>query len=311
MADGKQELTQLEKEGFSPESGPEGWVDRNLGNIGTVAGFLDPFTEPAELTAALGKTIAGDVTDSASGATVQLSHPKQDKAEIAKAQAKQQAAAQQKALKQELEEAASSPWTTAANALSQSFQADLQAVQPDISGAAIPAAQTSAASGAAADLGLSSMSPGAQWLAQGASDAQAQTQGVAGAMNAESQAYANAAGPISKAITQWGLDNAIQSMTAGQGAFLNALASHVNSNVSYYGGIAPAQVPEIKEMPAIVQAFQEAGGGTSGSGLTPLTAVKVSPTGQVNVPAAASTLSGAGVISPSLTAPPATNAGAG
>jgi hypothetical protein len=299
----------LDKKGITTQAGAEQWAQANAAQA--QPGFFEKGWQG--LTQAKGTRGLEKLWDSLGGAK-KVSKPSDPSAKSTETAAQKQAAAEQKqaaALKQQLTEVASSPWTTAANALSQSFQADLQAVQPDISGAAIPAAQTSAASGAAADLGLSSMSPGAAWLAQGASDAQAQTQGVAGAMNAEGQAYANAAGPISKAITQWGQDNAIQSMTAAQGVFANALASHVQSNISYYGGIAPAQVAEIKEMPAIVEAFQQSGGGTSGSGLTPLTSIKVSPTGQVNVPSGASNLSGGGVISPSLTAPPATNAGAG
>jgi hypothetical protein len=294
MADGQQELAQLKREGFSPESGPEAWVDRNLGNIGTVAGFLDPFTEPAELTAALGKTIAGDVTDPASGATVQLSHPKQEKAEIAAAEAKKKASAQQKAYEYQLQQIANNPWSTAANALSQSFQSDLAAVAPDISGASIPGAQTSAASQAAGDLGLPAMSPGAQWLAQGASDAQAQTQGVAGAMNAEAQTYANAAGPITKAITQWGADNAIGEITAPEQAWLSALASHVTSNLSYQGQIPVADIPALPY--SVATALKASGGypGSSASGTEPLQDIVPGQGGQSKVGTNASALGGPG-----------------
>lgn len=287
-----------------------GW-ESLLGDAAKVGGLLDPFTGPPEMIG-LGVESARDSggPKEQSYQPVELVHPAQEKVEAARGQADEQKEAELQADKNQLTEINSSPWTTAANALSQSFQQDMSQVQDMISGAAEPGAEQTAASEAAGDLNLPSMSPGAAWLAQGASDAAAQTQGVAGAMNAEGNAYAAAAGPISKAITQWGQDNAIQNMTAPEGAFLNALISHVNSNISYYGGIAPAQVPEIEQMPTVVQAFQQAGGGTSGSGLIPLTEAKVSNTGQVNVPSAASSLAGSPTLTPSFTTT-STNAGAG
>jgi hypothetical protein len=188
---------------------------------------------------------------------------------------KKQEAADEKYIK----EVAQSPWTTAANALSQEFTQDMGALAPVISGQAGQQATSGAAGQAAADLGLSGMSPGAQWLAQGAANSAAQSAGVTGAMNAEAQTYAKASGPISNAIAQWGADNALGEITAPEASWLSALASHVTSNLSYYGQIPKADLPSLS--PSVASALQLSGGygGTTSAGLVPIQNVVPSATG--------------------------------
>ena len=258
----------------------------------TVRGVEQLFAGPPSLYGGSNKPQAA--TGNVGGGEVQLAHPKQERAEIKAAEAKkkkaQQAAetlAQQKAQALAVQ---NSPWTQAANALAQSFESDLGALQPDISGASAPAAESSAASQAAGDLGLASESPGAAWLAQGATDAQAQTKGVQGAMNAEAQSYQNAGTAMANAVRGWGQGNALGVLTAPEDTWYNALQTHVQSNVNYYGGLAAGQIPEVEQMPSVVQAFQTQGGGVQGSGLTPLTDLSVGPGGQVSVKKAANSL---------------------
>jgi len=163
---------------------------------------------------------------------------------------------------------------------------------------------------ALASLGLSPGSSAGQWLASQGAAANAMTAPVAQAMGAEASQYAAEAAPISKAIQAYGQANALQDITAPEASWLNALATHVTSNLSYYGEIPTADVPVLQQAPGVVSALEQAGGyaaGTTGSGLTPLNALSVNPQGQVQVNKATgalgSALAGGGTIPAASAAP--------
>jgi len=98
-------------------------------------------------------------------------------------------------------------------------------------------------------------------------------------MNAEGQTYAQEAGPITQAITQWGADNAISEMTAPEQAWLSALGSHITSNLSYYGQVPAAAVSGLPA--SVTTALKESGGypGSTGAGLIGLQSIGTTPQG--------------------------------
>jgi hypothetical protein len=249
---------------------------------------------------------SGGSSDPSSGTdTSLLEHPQAEEASAKQYAAKQKANAAQKAREQqyesEIKQITTNPWATAADTLASSFTKDLAAVGADVSGTSAPGAQAGAASSALASLGLSPQSPAAQWLNSQTAAAQATAAPVAGAMNAESQTYANAAGPISAAITQWGQDNAISEITAPEQAWLSALASHVTSNLSYQGQVPTADVPSIPT--PVAQALQKSGGypGSTAAGLTALQNIVPGGGGTSTVGTSSSALTGAGA--PGIVAP--------
>jgi hypothetical protein len=171
---------------------------------------------------------------------------------------------------QTIQQIANSPWTTAANALTSTMNADLGAVAADTSGAASGQAVNAAASQGLGMLGLSPSSSAGQWLASQTAASQANAAPVQAALNAQSQTYANEAGPISRAISQWGQDNAIMNITAPEQAWLTALGSHASSLLSYYGAVPTAAIPSLPY--SVAQALKESGGqpGSAGAGVTPV-----------------------------------------
>jgi hypothetical protein len=238
-----------------------------------------------------------------------LVHPKEAKAgaarEVAARKAEAAQKAQQAAYENQIKEVANSPWTTAADALASSFQNDLAAVAPDVSGASIPGAQAGAASSALASLGLSPGSNAGQWLAAQGQAAQATAAPVTAAMNAEAATYANAGGAISQAVQQWGQDNALTDITAPEQSWLSALASHVTSNLSYYGEVPSAALPALPY--SIANALQKSGGypGTSSAGTTPLQNITAGQGGSSQAVQNAQSLVGSGSVGtvPSVNAP--------
>ena len=192
-----------------------------------------------------------------------------------KAAAKKETAAQKQkaattAAERQIQEVQNNPWTRMADALAQQSTGALQTLAPAVSGATGPAAEAGAANQALASLGLSSGSSAGQWLNAQTAAAQATAAPVAQAMAAEGAQYAAEAGPITKAVMDWGQANAIQDITAPEAGWLNALASHVTSNLSYYGQVPTAALPSLS--PAVAKALQVSGGygGAAGAGTTPI-----------------------------------------
>ena len=242
----------------------------------------------------------------ASGANAALLvNPAQEEASAkdwaGKQAAKKASEARQASYENYIQQIANSPWTTAANALTSTMTADLQAVAPATTGSTGPAAENAAASQGLGMLGLSPSSSAGQWLSSQTAAAQANAAPVAAAMQAEGQTYANMAGPITNAITQWGQDNAITNMTAPEASWLSALASHVTSNLAYQSGVPKADIGGLPY--PVVQAIQQSGGapGSVGSGLVPIqdigkgqgqSSVVTTPTGGIGSPATAAGVPG-------------------
>jgi hypothetical protein len=196
--------------------------------------------------------------------------PKETAKEKAAAKAAAKAAEEQKALQAQIQAVENSPWTKLSNALTQQYAQTEVPVAAAVSGSQIPQAQESAAGTALASLGLSPGSSAGQWLQAQTGAAQAQTAPVAQAMAQEGAQYQAEAGPISQAIMAYGQANALSDITAPEASWLNALASHVQSNLSYYGLIPTASLPSLA--PGVAQALKLSGGygGAAGAGTTPL-----------------------------------------
>ena len=184
-----------------------------------------------------------------------------------------------KAYEQQIQQVQNNPWTQMANSLANEAQSVFQQINPAASGSTGAQAQTDAANQALSSLGLSSGSSAGQWLKSQTQAAQATAAPVNAAMQAEGAQYAAEQGPITKAIQNWGEANAIQTMTAPESSWLNALASHVTSNLSYYGVVPTAALPSLS--PDVAQALQASGGygGTTGAGTVPIQNIVPSGTG--------------------------------
>jgi len=201
---------------------------------------------------------------------------------------------------------ANSPWTTSANNLANTMNADLQAVAGETSGASGQQAVNAAASQGLGMLGLSPSSSAGQWLASQTAAAQQNAAPVQSALNAEAQTYANMGGPISKAIAQWGQDNAITEMTAPEQAWLSALGSHATSLFSYYSAVPTAAIPSIPE--PIREAIKTSGGqpGSTGAGITPVQSIpltgNVAPSTAASPTAVPNTTGNVGLPAPTVAA---------
>jgi len=208
-------------------------------------------------------------------------------------------------------ELSTGPWAEISKALVSQYDTELAPVEAAVSGATGNAAQAGAANQALASLGLSSGSAGGQWLTSQLAAANANAAPVDAAMASYGNQYAAEAGPISKALLAYGQANELNVASAPEQAWLNALASHITSNLSYYGEVPSAAVSSIPG--GVVEALQQSGGfpGGASTGLTPLGSLSVTPEGSVKVPKGSAT----GLSTASLgggTVPGAgTNAGTG
>lgn len=247
----------------------------------------------------LAHALIGGMLPSDSGSS-KKSDPKKKPKETAAQKAAAEKAAEQKALNAQIQQVENSPWTKLSNALAQQYQQAEVPVAQAVSGSEIPGAQQSAAASALASLGLSPNSSAGQWLAGQTAAAQAQAAPVSAAMQQEAAQYANEAGPISQAIQAYGQANALSEITAPESAWLNALATHIQSNLSYYGVVPTASLGSLA--PSVAQALQLSGGysGTSGAGTTPIQNITANPAGGSRATTNANLLSGgtssAGVI---------------
>lgn len=217
-----------------------------------------------------------------------LEHPAAEEAAAKQEQAKQAAAAksaaEKAALKTQVQEVQQSPWTQLGDALAQQYQQAEAPAASLISGAQTVPGQNQASQTALALLGEGGGSADAATLGAWAGAANAATAPVAQAEAAEGAQYSAEAGPITKALQAYGQANAQEVETAPEATWLQALASHVTSNLSYYGSVPTADVGVLQQAPGVAQALQQAGGygGQTGSGLTPLQDIQVQ-NGKVSV----------------------------
>jgi hypothetical protein len=174
---------------------------------------------------------------------------------------------------------ASSPWTVMGDYLAQQYSQASGAAQGLINPyAGGQNSQNAQMAGAATQnaLALTGMGGNAgSWLAQQQAAASAVDAPVAQAMAQEQGVYAKEAGPISQAILNYGQANALGEITAPEASWLNALATHITSNLSYYGEVPTAALPTFEANPALGTAIQQSGGygGAGGAGLTPVASV--------------------------------------
>ena len=90
--------------------------------------------------------------------------------------------------------------------------------------------------------------------------------------------------PISNALSAYAQANAQLVETAPESGWVNALAQHAAQNLTYYGGVSPAQEKTLQQYPGLVQSMQQAGNyGGAGGNLIPLSSLKVSG-GKVSTP---------------------------
>jgi hypothetical protein len=255
---------------------------------------------------------SGDVDD---GGTVQLVHPEQEKVEAARGKAQREAKAKQqaqtKADEAEIAAVNASPWTQLSNALVSQYQQAETPVAAAVAGSGIGTAQEGAASQALASLGLSPNSSGGQWLASQTAAAQETAAPVAQAMAQEGAQYSAEAGPISKALDAYGQANALEIQTAPEASWLNALASHVTSNLSYEGVVPTAALSSLS--PSVAKALQLSGGylGTSGAGTTPVQNItaNAADTGSKAISDASAALTAEGTTNTGIVPAPTASAG--
>ena len=222
-----------------------------------------------------------------------LTNPTQEIATFDAAKAKKQAAAgktaETSALEQQIQATANNPWTKLGNALTSEFQQEMTPIAPLISGQAGSQAQVGAADQALASLGLSSGSAPGQWLSSQTAAAQQTAAPVTQAMNQEAAQFNASLNPISNALANYAQSNAQLVETAPESGWLNALASHITSNLSYQGVIPTASEGSLT--PSLLEALQRSGGyGGSGAGTIPLQSLSVQKGKVASAPQGSSTI---------------------
>ena len=136
---------------------------------------------------------------------------------------------------------------------------------------------TDAVSTALAAAGLSPNSPAAQWLNANITQAQAADAPMASAMTAYQNAYNTGQGGVNTALQNMGSAENLAAQTAPEQNWLQALATHIQSNLNYYGtipsqfvGSGPNALP-----PALQYYLQQTGTGQGAPGTTNLSNVLV------------------------------------
>jgi hypothetical protein len=177
------------------------------------------------------------------------------------------AAAQRRAYEAQLQAVMNSPWTKMSNAVAQQYQQAQTPVLQAMSGSLTAPAQGQAVNQALSALGMPTGGAFGNWLNTEMAQSRATTAPVQQAMGAEAAQYAASTNPISSALEAYGQANALAVETAPEAAWLNALATHVTSNLSYGGTVPAADIPVFESAPGLSSALQQAGGyGASGAG---------------------------------------------
>ena len=178
--------------------------------------------------------------------------------------------------KQYEKEIQSSPYNQIMQAVGKEYAVAQQAAQSAASGSLTAPATQGAWSQALQDLqGAPSslgMNPSA-WLGQNLATEAKTTAPLQQAMSNYGSALQAQQGPIEANLNALGQGLGAEDVTASASAWLSALASHVTSNLSYYGEIPQASVGSLS--PAVAQALQKSGGYLSGTskGLVPLSSL--------------------------------------
>ncbi len=168
------------------------------------------------------------------------------------------------------------PWSQISQGLVAEMKGDIGTpanagpVEAAVSGLTGPAAINQAEQTALALTGTQPGSAGAQWLAANLQAGQEAAQPLEQAMQQYGGAYAALSEPVEAALNAYGQANAAYVATAPEQSWLQALQSHITSNLSYYGEIPTADKGALS--PAVLYALQQSGGypGSSSSGLTSL-----------------------------------------
>jgi hypothetical protein len=168
--------------------------------------------------------------------------------------------------KQYEQEVESSPMNQILQAVAKQYAVAQQAAQPAASGAlSAPATQgawAEALQSLAGAPGTLGETPSA-WLGQNLATAAKTTAPLQGAMSNYGAALQAEQAPIVANLNALGQGLGAEDVTAGASAWLNALASHVTSNLSYYGQIPKAAVPSLPS--SVAQALQKSGGYLGGT----------------------------------------------
>lgn len=211
---------------------------------------------------------------------------------------------QAKETKQIESEIAGGPWSKLSEGVIKEYESALTPTIAAVSGSTGPAAENSAVNQALAEVGTSSIGGAGQgWLQSQVNAGTAGAAPVTAAEQAYGKQYAASAGPITKALAAYGQANELEVSTAPESAWLTALASHITSNLSYYGEIPTASVGSIPA--GVVEALEQSGGyGGSTQGLEPLTDLQVKG-GQVTIPKGASAATASSALAQGGTIPSA------
>jgi hypothetical protein len=217
------------------------------------------------------------------------------KSKSAEEKAKAEAKAQEKAWKKAIE---ASPFTKLMDVAGQQYKGAEKAAQSMASGATGQAATTGAFTQALQELAKTPATIGetpGQWLSQNLAVGQQVTAPLTAAMAAYGKAQGAAQGPINAALSAMGQGEALGLMTAPTDAWLNALASHVLSNMGYYGEVPTAISGSLPS--SIGTAIKEYGGEAGTTATVPATELTTrgpyaliprSKTGKVDITTSAS-----------------------
>ncbi len=197
--------------------------------------------------------------------------------------------------------APANPFEQLAQGLVSQLQAEQAPVEQAVSGADTAPATSNAVNQALADAGLSPGSSAGQWLNANVAQANQNDQPMAQAMQAYGQAYTQGQGKVDTALTQLGQSSDLGVQSAPEQTWLTDLASHIQSNLAYYGQIPSGSAETLP--PAILYYLQQSGtGGAGNSGTKQLSQLTVpgEHTAASAVPSISSAAPGS-TITPSLT----------
>jgi hypothetical protein len=146
--------------------------------------------------------------------------------------------------------------------------------------------------------GLSPGSPAAQWLNANISQANAADAPMAQAMQQYGQAFGQGDAGVQSALANMGQANALANTVAPEQQWLQSLATHIQSNLNYYGTIPNWAVGSGSQaLPPALQYYLQQTGTGQATGTTPLQNITVpgapktkagaNPLGNVSIPSTA------------------------
>ena len=323
----KSELSKIEKK-KAPSSGSF-WdhlghaIMSGIGESspGSAAEQSRPSWDPAVATAKSSTGPAGTTPPSAADALIQhlaQSMQKPTSAQIAQIKAAYEASLGKKTTsggpsQQQLHQqiSANDVWQQLGNSLVADQQKLEAPIEQAISGKDTAPQESNAATTALGALGLSPNSSASSWLNSQISQANANDSPMAQAMNEYGKAFTAGQQGIDSSLKQMGTANALGVQTAPEADWVSSLAQHVLSNMNYFGGISPQIASSI---PAALRYYlgQTGAGGTTASGLEPLTNLSQGVNKSLEPPTTSANAAGSpgsGLPSPAVAAGGATAAG--